>query len=174
MNRFTQWIAMTALIVFPWQLSGERTLSKVLTYSDMSMLLGDKHLKNRRIELVASKGDVVQGKLAGFSDGSILLQAAPPVRLCGVSLVRLSKHVTSPLRRVAGIFGGIAAGSLVGGSVGFGVGSSSYELAALPIFLASPAIGGWAGAKLVAQREDTVYLIDPVARICPQELTSQE
>lgn len=170
MARRSRWIiAIAALIGLPSHVYSERIISRVATHSDVSILLSDKTLKNRHIELISSKGTLVQGKLAGFSDGAVRLQAAPAVPLCGIALVKLSRNSARPLRKFAGIAGGILAGQLLGAPLGFSAGVAGFDAAAAVMFLAFPVAGGWAGSKLARKREHTVYLVDPAEKTCPSQ-----
>jgi hypothetical protein len=153
-------------VALPGSMQGEPVASKTVTYSEAAMLLDDKKLINQHIELLAFSGEIIAGKLHGFSDGSVLLEEAPPVALCNVSLLRISRKVTRPLRRVAGIVGGIFAGALLGGSIGVGVAFSGAETTGLTMYLASIVGGGVVGSKLSAKRVDTVYLLDRTPPQC--------
>ena len=112
------------------------------------------------MELVSIVGRITVGKFRGLRNKKLLLQDAADVPLCGVRLVRVSRKTASPLRRVAGVVGGILAGSLVGDPVALTIAFAGAETAGLVTYLAFPVMGGVAGSKLAAKREDTIYILD--------------
>lgn len=142
------------------KVKGEIVLVKSVTYSDMAMLLEDKKLIHRRVQLVCDSGRIVNGKMTGFSNGKILLQDAPPIKLCGINLVRISHNAAGRWRRGFASAGGVFGGMLVGAPFVLGIALAGAEVAAVTTYLAFPVMGGWAGSKLSAKREDSVYLLD--------------
>lgn len=157
-------IAVIALgsLVLPAQARAEIVVAKNVSHSEATVLLSDSKLVNRRIELVSASGAITTGKLKGFSNGEVLLRAAPSVPLSGLRIVRISHAVASPLRRTAGIVVGVFAGSFVGASVAGAFLFAGAETAGIATYFTFPVVGGWAGSKLIAKRRAIVYLLEPL------------
>ena len=155
-----RWMAyIPALALLP-HAHGETAVEKKVSYSSMSVLLGDKAFVNRRIELILHSGAVAEGSLRGFEGGAVLLKGKPAVPICEVQIVRISHNSAGKLRRSFAIAGGVMAGMMLGGPLAFALGDSGAWTAALATYLAFPIAGGWAGAVLAAKRETTSYVLE--------------
>ena len=168
-------ILALALVMLPRDSRGEIVLVRNITHSDAVILLNDKKLLNRQMELVSIDGQIAVGKLQGVAGASVLLKNAPSVPICSLRLVRISQKTASALRRGVGLVGGIIAGSLVGGPVALGIALAGAETAGIATYAAFPVIGGIVGSKLVQKSEDSIFVLDRYSAGAPcQESTKVE
>ena len=156
-------IPLLALMLLPLTSCAEIVLVKNVTQSDAVILLNDKKLLNKRVELVSSDGKITVGKLRGMAGSSLLLKDIPAVPICSLRLIRISHKTASPLRRGVGLVGGVIAGSLVGGPVALGIALAGAQTAGVATYAAFPVIGGIVGSKLALKSEDSIFVLDRVS-----------
>ncbi|HYI96341.1 MAG TPA: hypothetical protein VEX68_22550 [Bryobacteraceae bacterium] len=153
-------ILLLVLMILPQASRAEIVLVKSITQSDAVILFNDKKFVNKPVELVSIDGKVTVGKLRGTANSSLLVKNTPSVPICSVRLVRISEKTASRLRLGVAIFGGVVAGSLVGGPVALAIAFAGAETAGLATYATFPVIGGIIGSKLARKRKDSIFILD--------------